>query len=738
MGESPNNPRQPTPDGEDPKRSDTPSAKAPDTGSDKTSDASAAQQQDGSPHSPPPPNRDDTPPLPTEGYDLAEPIDALASAPASSTPTARDRPAPAPQVGDPDETEETAPSSRANRFARAVLKGRVGKQLLSSPPQSRARLAAWLVLLGCLLVAAIPMSLDLGRPAVIHEHEARSLAIAVETWRHQVEWTYADHFLETLVPAYNHQPQLEAPPGTTWLHLIAFRALGETPDTASTSQLVLAGRLVSLVCGLVTVASVFWIGLTIGSLRTATLAALVAAAHPLLLLHSRLAGVEMPQMAVMTLTIAAAVWAIRPLNMPGGLMRQGTAWVLCGLALAVAVLIGGLSHLPLILIPILLFFVLYPHRLSHLMGLVAAGIIAVLATLPWALYVYGESPEVWGTWVSQLVPAYFEDPALLGEVAGQRLMLLVAVTLPWTAWLAAGLVQPMSTSSAGARLRMMLGWMWFVPVALLLLAAPGEPTMTEIMMAIPATALLVGQVIRQFSDLSDEGRHARMWRLLRWPHAFVLMFASVALPAVGHFQEGMVRAGWLPGEVALAMPMGYWLGLGVVLMGVVIVSMRFAEQHHPGRAVACWAVWVIVAVGAIAAPVARGPMMNTPLRPVGAMVREATAGAPLYWLGAIARDEATGEVVEDAPRLDMPPQLLLYSRRELRPIHPDQLEPLRQEHRQDEGAMFVLAADSHAPPAGFEPVQRFAAVGLKLWRAEAPAAPQETEQQDEPPEQEDD
>ncbi len=327
------------------------------------------------------------------------------------------------------------------------------------------------------------------------------------------------------------------------------------------------------------------------------------------------------------LSVAAAIWAIRPLKMPGGLVRQASGWLMCGLFLGMAVLTGGAADLPFILVPILLIFALYPHRLSHFMGLVAAVIIAGLLTTPWALYVHEQNAAVWQSWAHTLVPDYFHDIKALGEVVSERFVLLVLATLPWTGWLIAGLLQPFSTSSHGSRLRMFLGWVWFVPVGLLMLGAPGYGTLREMMLVLPAAALLSGQVLRQYSDLSDEGRHARIWRLLRWPNAFVLMFASVAIALVGRFQPGIIRAGWLPEPVLATMSVWYWVGLGVVLLLIVILSMRYAERHHPGRTVVCWAAWTIVAWCALVVPVTRGPMVRTPYAQAGALVRQATTGA---------------------------------------------------------------------------------------------------------------
>lgn len=595
------------------------------------------------------------------------------------------------------------------------------KHVLTSPPRQRARLGAWVVMLVCLAAAAVPMLVDFQRPAVFHPAEARSLVTSWETWQRQAALGYEQwslEALESLIPAYNGQTQLDATPGTTWLHLVAFQFLPTGPDRTPTEWIVLAGRAVSVACGLLTVAAIFWIGICIGNLRTATLAALVCTANPLLLYYSRLAGPEMPQVALATLTIAAAVWAIRPLKMAGSRARQAVGWLLCGVCMGMAILTGGAGTIPFMLAPIVFIFTLYPNRVGHLMGLVAAVIVAALLTTPWALYTHEQDAATWQAWAQSLVPSYFHDPALLDDIATDRLWLLLLATLPWTAWLAAGLIQPFSTSSAGARLRMFLGWVWFVPVALLLLGAPGEGTPREMLIVLPAAALLVGQVVRQYSDLSDEGRHTRIWRLLRWPHCFAAMFASVAIPLVGEFQGGMQRAGWLSGPVSMEMPMGYWLGLGAALLGIVVLSMRFAERHHPGRSVACWAVWVIVAASVVAVPVARGPLGETPMRDAGEVVARVTGDAPLYWL--------TPEAQTDDAQADA--RLTLYSRHRLRTIQPDQLAALHGEHEQ----FYIVTEADRALDASMRRINRFENANLALWqgRTEKNTGEQQTEEQE--------
>ena len=661
----------------------------------------------------------------TEGYELAHPEtpgngdaapgksrDPRAAASArtaarldATTPAQHRRGAQAPK------TTQTAPRPQKKRD-------------LTAPPRRREALTGWLTLLACLAIAALPLSVDLRRPAVTDPAEAQSLQIALETWDHLTELTYDEWSLEPLVPIADGQPQLDATPGTTWLHLLAFKALPDAPS--DTVAMIFAGRLASLAMALLTVGAVFWAGMSIGGLRTATLAALVCTANPVFLYYGRLASPVIVEAAIAVLCVASAVWAVRPLKLPGGVVRQALGWLICGVCLGAAVLTGGLRDLPFILLPILLIFALYPHRLSHLMGLVAAVIIAVLLTTPWALYVHERDAAVWQSWAIELVPAYFYDLNALGRVVGERLGLLVLATLPWTPWLVAGLLQPFSTSSAGARLRMLLGWVWFVPVGLLLLGAPGHGAVKEMLIVLPAAALLSGQVLRQFSDLSDEGRHARIWRLTRWPFCFVLMFASVAIPGFAYLsQAGMLRVQWLPATLTADMPPWYWLGLGGLLLLTVLLSMRFCERNHPGRAAACWACWMIAAFTVVAIPVARGPLVQTPTARAGYELRQVNAGAPIYWLDP-AHDARA--VQADAPATSagmrvtpgaIDPRLELYARRPMHAISPRQLSQLRAEQPD----MLVLTTLGRSPGENFAPKRQLEAVGLTLWRAQSAAPP---------------
>lgn len=586
----------------------------------------------------------------------------------------------------------------------------------SRSPHKHDRLGAWLALLLCLALAAVPMLLYLDAPDALPTVESPTVAVAAETLRQRELLTSDAYSLEPLVPWKQGQPQYEPPPGIIWLQLAAFEA-SELSSPTDTRELIRNARYASVIAGLLAVAAVFWIGLSFGGLVTATLSAFVLIACPVFLFYARLAGPHVPLMAMSLLSLASAIWAIRPLKLPASLTRQGLGWGLSGLFMGMALLSGGLEALPIINAPLLLILILCPHRVSHLMGMVAAVIIAVLLATPWALYVHEQNPDIWQVWVAQLQPLYMRDWQQLGPIAGERFMHVLVMMLPWTPWLITGIMQPFSTSSAGARLRMFLGWVWFVAITLLLIMAPGHARVDELLMVLPAGAVLVGQVMRQFVDLSAEGRHTRMWRLLRWPHTFLMMLVSLALPTALHYQNRLLQEGWLEQPVVATMPTLYWAGMASALALLTLLSLRFVVGHYPGKATVCWAIWSVTAFSLLMIPVARGPWLQTPLQRDGIRIAAFAGAGDIYMLAE--SDAAAAAPAEEESDTEVLPTLMLYAQQALPPITHAQVQQAKTEPTQ----LFVLSPADITLGEGYMLQQVLDVSGMKLWRLlPAPAA----------------
>ena len=127
----------------------------------------------------------------------------------------------------------------------------------------------------------------------------------------------------------------------------------------------------------------------------------------------------------------------------------------------------------------------------------------------------------------------------------------------------------------------------------------------------PAAAVLIGQLFTQYAYLAGEGRYARFWRRLRWPHLALLLAVSVGLPIVLHAQPLLIA----PFAEAFSWPMA--LGFGAVLLGVAFLSLRWMLQDHPGQTLAAWAVWTIVFAerGGVSAGAGPGAIPPCPPRP---------------------------------------------------------------------------------------------------------------------------
>lgn len=467
---------------------------------------------------------------------------------------------------------------------------------------------AWLVLLALLALGALPIYTYLGADRVLNETQTRGLTLAEETWHHRHMMYQGEVTLESLVPISQGRPQLDQPPGAVWLYQLPFGSLD--PLTATGTDLTYQMRLLSAAFALLTIAAVFWAGFSIGGLTTASFSSLVLLSCPVLVYFARQGTADAPLLGLQTLGVASALWALRPLRPSPSLPRQAIGWAVCGCALGSVVLTGGLPAIPAVLLPILVITVMCPNRISHLLGVLAAIFIAGLMVMPWAMYVHNQDTRIWVIWISDLRPQSLESFTKFGGAVYDRGLWVLVLVLPWTFWLLGSIAQPYSASSSGVRRRMFIGWAWLLSVALLAATGPGDGGPAGMLIVLPAACVLIGQCMRLYSDRSAEGRHARIWRHVRWMHLAFCLAASVALPACMYFQAAMIQRGILPKPIVAEMSWYFWLGLGISLMLITLLSARYAWRHYPGRALVCWSVWSVVFVSVMLIPLTRGPLMN--------------------------------------------------------------------------------------------------------------------------------
>lgn len=538
------------------------------------------------------------------------------------------------------------------------------------------------------------MLLELHRPDVTDPVEARALAQSIETWQRPTGGL-AWYSFDRILPYYNGRAQRREPPGLTWAHMLAFNSVSLFHRPTSVDALVLIGRVVSVLLGLLAVAAAFWAGRSMGNSLTATLAGLLCAAHPLLLYYARQASPPMAHAALTLLAIAAALWAIRPLKPAPSIWRQGLGWGLAGVAFAGALLVTPVALLTVPL-PILLILILIPGRLSHLLGLLAAVLIGVLLLTPWVVYVHTDAPDTWRYWLVELAPLAGSGWELAVTNLGRRALAAVILTLPWTLWLFGAIAQPFSTSSKGSRPRLFMSWVWFITVTTVLLAMGRENEhwgfLGFLLPVVPAAAVLIAQLFTQYHDLASEGRHARGWQRLRYPFLAILLAASLLVPLALHAQPMLKQ------PFAWDMPWPLALASAILLLGLVTLSIHWMNREFPAKTMVVWCCWMLAMLLVVILPLSRGPLAVNPLRQAGADVAALTQDVPVYWLDqpgirggrGVRGGESWGSSEETEGWPD--PALILYSGRPIPLLRVDQFSAALEEVGE-----FNLLTGTHPP-----------------------------------------
>ncbi|MDX1683504.1 MAG: hypothetical protein R3336_10310, partial [Phycisphaeraceae bacterium] len=399
----------------------------------------------------------------------------------------------------------------------------------------------------------------------------------------------------------------------------------------------------------------------------------------------------------------------RPLRPAPSLTRVALGWALCGLLIAGAVTVAGPQALiaPTLVIGIIL--TLCPDRVSHLLGLLAALLLAAVVLLPWVLTVFQHEPSALGPLSATFLDIFRGEGLLEPGALAHRTAMIPLMAAPWTIWLAGGLVQPFSTSSAGVRTRMFLGWAWFITACVIVVFMPGDALVARLML-IPGTGLVVGQLFRQYGDLAGQGRVARLWRLLRWPHLAMLLAASVAGPMMLEMPAGPTVDSQSIVEL-LTSWQAVAAGGGLLL---AMASFHAAEKHRPERAMILWAIWALLAVAILLAARADQLPSEPSHEPAGRRLAAVAGDRPIYRLAA---DKAESQ----AP---LPPTLILFARRPIPTISPHELDEARKQYPR---LLLVTARNAPTPVGGARPAATFDTLNLTAWHLDPPSDPSSEE-----------
>ncbi len=584
-------------------------------------------------------------------------------------------------------------------------------RLFATPPPGRSVSTGWLLAFACMMLAAIPLLIDLRKTDVIHSREASDIVTAIETWRHQNDFADFEWHLIRLVPIRYGLAQLTRPPGTTWLHMVALIPLDRM--AANHDEFIYRTRLASVVMCILAVGGVFWAGYSLGGLTCAMFAGLIYITNPLLIIQGRTANSVAPMITWLVLATASALWAMRPLKAAPSLYRQALGWGLGGLMLGMAVLTGGPLAMPAVLLPIMAMIAVSRRRFSNLLGLLAATVIATLMLTPWIVMIQEYDPDALKKWLSLFSAGRKLTLVQWTHLVVDRLSLAGFAASPWLLWVIAALIQPFSSSSSGARQRMFIGWTWFWAAILLLITLPDEQNTWLPLAFWPATAIVIGLLFQQCAELSAEGRHTRVWRVLRWWQLACVTLLSMFILAAPLLQKIMIDRNLLNQPVLAELHWLYWSVAGLALLGIALLSFPYAIRHYPGRTLVCWSLWLVLAMTCLIVPLARGPIAQNPARYQGEILGRLVENQPVYLIRSHVSkrpDKQNGE----CPYTDFGPlpSLALYADITMKYVDDEQLHLAEEEP----SVFFLLTEHHHPPPGRYRPVKQFDHPAYSLWR----------------------
>lgn len=589
--------------------------------------------------------------------------------------------------------------------------------LPTSPPPRRGVGASWLFLLLCLLAAAVGLLTPwwVGHDPV-DPAEIRTLDLAWQTWQSMRQTALGDWSMDNLIPVHQGRLTPWASPGLVWVDAVLFevgqRFVG--PEPLTPGQMIALARSGSLGLALVALVSVFWAGRSLTNNLTASLGTLVLGSLPFFVMSAHSASPQMAVTSLSLLSVALGLWATRPLRPSPTRTRQALGWVGCGLALAAAMLVGGPSVLWWVAMPIFVMLVICPGRLGHLLGLLVALLLAAILLTPWAIHLHEKNPDTWRHWLGAIAPSFLVGQSMATVLASwvRQAGWVLMTLLPWTLWLLGAILQPFSPSSKGSRTRLFLSWGWFIAVvtASLLLGESPSGISGSAGVTMGVGAVLLGQLFTQYSELASLGRFAKFWGRLQWPHLALVLAGSICLPLFLAVQP-MLKEPWC---MALAWPLAVSLGVG--LLTLAFLSLRWIHRGYPARAMIAWAAWAMLGLAVVGPLLAAGPLGRSGVKQEAKLLKELTDGHRLFMLAWVREPNAPARRWPEIPLAQA--ELQIYAQRSIRGVSLFQLDELVA----DQGGLFLLIPREAQvqPPSNWTQRQTLSHSGLVLYHLTSP------------------
>lgn len=523
----------------------------------------------------------------------------------------------------------------------------------------------WLALLLALVACLTPLLVGLGESETT-SMEKLALVISQETWMRQ----HAGESGAWLRPSFNGKTRVTKPPMLVWLHFLAWADLD--PANSTPDQLMLRARLVSVPLAIVLLVSTAWLGLTLGDLQLAVLALLIAGSNVLLRHQARFASYDIHLAAWATLSVASALWAMRPFGETPTIGRQVFGWGFAAMALALAWLSKGPLALAIVGLPVVAAIAIVPgRRVASAIGLSASVLLSAALALPWYVYIWNGVADIGGILQSDYVHAFTQKPQPF-----YYYLSLFALVFPWTLWLAAGLASPFRRGGGEVRRRELVPWCWFVLLFVLFSLATNKAE-RYILPIVPAFALATALAWRPQQDRPDQGERTTTVGRLGRIHWAVLIVTSLASGPFALSQDWLIARGWLSHAAVPSMGWMATIASTAMLIAIVIQGVIWHRQGNSLLAGLATAAWTLVGMTVLGS--GSEPSTNQPLKAAAERVSRLVGAAPVRYLR-----------IENcvAERPDM--QFLFYARRSIPAIEPNEIP----DYVSGVSRVFVLAADS--------------------------------------------
>jgi hypothetical protein len=552
----------------------------------------------------------------------------------------------------------------------------------------KPRRCGWLGLLLVLVCAIPPLFIDLAARDAGREMENVTMLSAQETWlRHRGADGVPAEKDAWLKPTGKGILRIIKGPGVVWTYMLSWWDLN--PDTATVEQIIWRARFAGAVVALIMVLSVYWMGISLGSVTLGVLSACAMATMWFFQRQGRTCSYDIHLASWCTLGVAAGLWAIQPVTGLAPRWQRIAGWSLAGLAMGFGWMCKNPLAIALVMVPLVPAVIMVAgHRKANVLGVMGMLAIAAAVALPWFRWViqfaHGEAQN-------QLMTEYAaerKDQTQWYYYAG-----ILGLIMPWTLWLIAGLVLPWAKERLVERRVALIAFFYFV-LLIVMFSIPNAKQQRYIIPVVPGAALLIGLVFYNHYLAVRAGKPDRGAGLLYWPQWIGMILAA---PLIAFYFSDSEKMGnrldpvlaplhavfsaipaTLTVKPILELPTWAGVALAVVLIVLAVVGLRFSLRNKPLHAAAMLVAYTLITTTIL------WPLSDGGPEPQHLFAAAALKTAPIYkGHDAYVFTPAPFDSREYA---DME-EYIFYSRRIMADMNPQELE----ERKKKPGTFIMLS-----------------------------------------------